>query len=138
MKAHRTVLATFLIAVITSVVVAQGGPVQKSVEDFGLKSRLMPTKYRAELKLTKAQLAAVKKLDLDSKRKLDKLAEEGKNLSHEHAEGEQCPACAHSDKVRAEYKAYYLALGKILTSAQEASLKKIVKRDEEAAKKKRG
>jgi len=138
MKAQRIFYAILLIASLASAAVAQSGPVQKNAEDFGLKSRLMPASYREPLKLTKAQMDALKRLDAEAKKKLDKLTEEGKNLSHEHAEGEECPACAHADKVRAQYREYHVALGRILTDAQKASLKRMVKRDDEAAKKKRG
>jgi hypothetical protein len=104
------------------------------VDDFGLKDRLMPTKYRASLKLSPKQLDTVKNLDVSWQKTLDKLAKEAKTLSHEHADGEECPACVHAEKVQAAYKGYFQGLGSLLNTTQKEQLRSFVKKEQTAKK----
>jgi hypothetical protein len=126
------VFASVALAVVCTPLLAFA---RDKVDHFGLRDRLMPSKYRTALRLDRTQLGKISKLDASSKQVLDQLKEEGKNLSHEHGDDEECPACLHGEKVRAAFEKYYRELGKILDSKQEESLRKLVKQDDVEAKK---
>lgn len=99
--------------------------VSKKIDDFGLRDKLLPVALRSKLNLNEKQLGVVNKLDSSTKKLLDKLAKEGKFLTHSHGDGEECQACAHAEKVRATYRGYFAKLGEVLTEPQKKQLKSL-------------
>jgi len=105
---------------------------QQPVPDFGLKDRLVSDQQARALKLTSSQRTRFSKLQTATRAEIKKRTEAEKKISHSHAPGEPCPACAHAAKVRAAYRKYFVELGKILTAEQERTLTQLVRKENEA------
>lgn len=109
---------------------------EQPLTDFGLGDRLVSHQQARALKLTSSQRTRFSKLQSATRAEIKKLTEAGKKISHSHAPGEPCPACAHAAKVRAAYRKYFTELGKILTAEQERTLTQLVRRENEATRSK--